>query len=209
MLMHENITWIEIIDHPGKCLNAFKRNFQIPILNEYEKKYVKIYSGNIVISRTQSSPLGKKCSLLQDIWSRLQEKKSFKSALPVQILSRKTQQYPWADATSHSTLWHWNQFTGGLSISSGCPRALVAASYYGKLLLCPICCTLYPRTKQWGFLQREYCSGWKETPGAPSPASAQLSPRRSDGKRWEHEGFLSSGWAAGGSAGRGPLPARL
>lgn len=45
----------------------------------------------VVISRTQSNPLGKKSSLLQDIWSWLQEKKSFKSALAVQILFPKTQ----------------------------------------------------------------------------------------------------------------------
>lgn len=100
---------------------------------------------------------------------------------------------------------HWHQFTTGLtsSLGSGCSCALIAASHSTSYCWAP-----NPGKKPWGFLQQECCSGWKVAPGPSSPASAQLSPRRSDTQRWEHECFVPSG-CAGGSTGSCPFPAWL
>lgn len=131
-----------------------------------KKKYVKNYPGNIVISRTESNPLGKKCSLLQNIWSWLQEKKSFKSALPVQIHSPKTQLYPWTDAASHSILLYSHQFTRGINTSSGCPCALVAV--LPVFSCCHALCCWCPRARQGGLLQTEHCSAQRDLGGHPA-----------------------------------------
>lgn len=57
MLMHENVTWMEIIDHPGKCLNAFEGNFQIPVLNEQEKKVMlKSIQGILLLAGHSQAP---------------------------------------------------------------------------------------------------------------------------------------------------------